>query len=109
VLIDMSMRETFQTKIAAQLASWEGRLAELRNSAGDKVNENFETALAEWKVALARLNELKLVTGERWRHVKLELEKACHGIAAALGESPSTRITEPGMAAVVPEGEEKHV
>lgn len=109
----MSIREQFQTKIEQQLSSWESQLTDLRSNAGERVNTNYETALAEWKVAVAKVHELRAATGDRWTIIKKELERTYHAIAVALGSAPtvdrdvSTRITERGMAAVVPDGEEK--
>jgi hypothetical protein len=118
----MSIRETFQTTIEEQLNAWGVQLAELRSNASAEVHAKYDAVLEEWKGAIAKLKELKAETGERWALVKVELEKAYHGIAAALEGAAATppaaaaitpapdphvttRITERNMTAVVPEGD----
>jgi hypothetical protein len=114
----MPMRVEYQKHIEEQLVGWKGRLDALQANANSQVKADCDRAFAEWNAALGKLSELKAAPGARWGVVKGEMERARRIVAAAVDQvtgggatvvdilpTAATRITERGMAVVVPADE----
>jgi hypothetical protein len=115
----MSLRMKYETKVAEQLTAWSAQLDTMKTRTDDALKAGLDSALAEWKAALLKLEELKASVGGRWGAIKVEMEAACRGVEASLGRimpgepapvppvdvDASTRITDRSIPIVIPDGE----
>lgn len=64
---------------------------------------DYNAALDGWRLALAKVKELKVVTGDRWGPLKVAMETAQMAILAALGQQPPASLAPGEDAPAVPD------